>query len=108
MTLKEESTRLMVTVSKEIAEEIKAQAIEENRSISNMIQTILLDYFGEGGELVVNLEGKKIYFGAAINLMDDDIREELHMKIAPCSKQRFFEKYLEEHKKKHGEDFRVD
>lgn len=53
----------------------------------------------------VNYEGKEIDFEAAVNLMDDELREELHIQLAPCSSQEFFNKYCEKHFEKYGQEF---
>lgn len=34
---------------------------------------------------VENMNGTKINYEAAVTFMDDEIREELHMELAPCS-----------------------
>lgn len=39
--------------------------------------------------------------------MDDDIREGLHVALAPCSEQEFFDAYLIAHYVKYGEYFTV-
>lgn len=52
---------------------------------------------------VINMNGTEIDYEAAVELMDDEIREHLHMTIAPCSEQTFFEAYEIEHDKKYGE-----
>ena len=45
MAISQDNTRLMVTLPKEIAEKIREQAEKENRTISNMVQTIILEHF---------------------------------------------------------------
>lgn len=56
----------------------------------------------------VTLNGKTIDFDAAVNLMDDEIREELHNKMAPCTDQEFLDAYVEAHAAKYdGEEFQV-
>lgn len=45
---------------------------------------------------------------AAVNLMDDELRELLHANLAPCSEQEFFDAYLDAHCVKYGEEFRID
>ena len=35
----------------------------------------------------VLLNGNLVDFDAAVNMMDDEIREELHNKLAPCTDQ---------------------
>ena len=46
-------------------------------------------------------------FDAAVALMDDEIREELHNKLAPCTEEEFLEAYIEAHFKKYGEVFTI-
>ena len=36
-------------------------------------------------KFVFDSDGNKIFYQAAVDLMDDDIREELHAKLAPCT-----------------------
>lgn len=58
----------------------------------------------------VTLNGKTIDFDAAVNLMDDDIREDLHNnKMAPCcTDQEFLDAYVQAHAAKYdGEEFQV-
>jgi len=47
------------------------------------------------------------YFEAAVNLMDDDLREEIHRELAPCTEQEFLDEYVKRHKEKFGEEFKV-
>lgn len=58
--------------------------------------------------MVENRCGSKIYFNAAVQHMDDEIREDLHMQITSCSEQEFFTEYCKEHKKRLREDFFLD
>ena len=44
-------------------------------------------------------------YSAAVNLMDDEIREELHSELAPCSDEEFLEAYMEAHERKYGIPF---
>ena len=55
----------------------------------------------------VMLNSSEIDFEAAVNLMDDEIREELHAELAPCGNQEFLDAYVERHAQKYGEDFQV-
>lgn len=56
----------------------------------------------------VILNGCEVDFNACVNLMDDEIREALHMEIAPCTEQEFLDRYIEEHAKKYnGEEFTI-
>ena len=61
-----------------------------------------------GGIIMVTVKnqyGVEISFDAAVALMDDDIREEVHADIAPCSEQEFFDAYCKAHYDRFGEDF---
>lgn len=51
---------------------------------------------------------RTIYYPAAEMLMDEEIREALHQKLAPCSNQRFYNAYCKAHEKKYQEEFIVD
>ena len=39
---------------------------------------------------VINKNGTEINYEAAVALMDDEIREQLHNELAPCEDQEFF------------------
>lgn len=45
------------------------------------------------------------YIGA---MMDDEIREELHLEMAPCTELEFLEAYEKRHLEKYGEEFTVE
>ena len=57
---------------------------------------------------VKNQYGEYIVFEVAAHYMDDDIREELHRNIAPCTEQEFFDKYCAAHIEKYGEEFELN
>lgn len=40
-------------------------------------------------------------------MMDDDIREALHAKLAPCTKEEFLKAYMEAHEEEFGEEFDI-
>lgn len=42
-----------------------------------------------------------------VGYMDDDIREELHMMMAPCAKEEFLRAYEAEHLKRYGEEYEI-
>ncbi len=44
-------------------------------------------------EDVINRNGRSISFEAAKIFMDEEIRENLHWEIAPCTEQEFFTAY---------------
>lgn len=56
---------------------------------------------------VKNLSGAKIIFDNAVSMMDDDIREEIHRQLAPCSEQEFFTAYEIAHQKKFDEEWEL-
>ena len=57
------------------------------------------------GKVILN--GIELSMDAVVALMDDDIREELHMEIAPCTEQEFVDAYCVKHFEKYGEDYTV-
>lgn len=56
---------------------------------------------------VTNTNGKAVDFEAAVNLMDDEIREELHNSQDWDSEQDFFTAYEKAHAKKYGEEWEI-
>lgn len=55
----------------------------------------------------VLLNGHEQNIDEVINMMDDDIREELHNKLAPCTAQEFVNAYVVAHRAKYGEQFEI-
>lgn len=55
--------------------------------------------------LIRNAVGEKIDFKAAVSLMDDELREEVHGKFAPCHPHEFMKEYAELHMEKFGKPF---
>ena len=55
----------------------------------------------------VLLNGYEVDFDVAVNMMDDEIREELHNKLAPCTDQEFMDAYVEAHEAKYNERFEI-
>ena len=53
-------------------------------------------------------EGRDIDFEAAVELMDDEIREDVHMNLDSLTPQKFFDAYCVRHLCKYGEPFRVN
>lgn len=47
------------------------------------------------------------YFDAAVQLMDDDLREEVHADLAPCTDEEFLREYERRHEEKYGEPFQI-
>ena len=57
--------------------------------------------------IVKNNYGVEIDWNTAVNLMDDDLREELNADLAPCTEQEFFESYEKAHENKFGEEWEL-
>ena len=57
------------------------------------------------------MDAKKIIdaglFDAAIELMDDELREQVHAEIAPCTDLEFLHLYMVYHAEKYGEQFTI-
>ena len=53
------------------------------------------------------LNDQLISYAAAVELMDDELREEIHAEYAPCSEQEFLDEYCRRHFLKYGEDFSI-
>ena len=49
--------------------------------------------------------GNEIDFEAAVNLMDDELREQVSAEMAPCTDQDFIDRYADLHEQKFGEGF---
>lgn len=45
---------------------------------------------------------------AIVNAMDEDIRELVHMELAPTTDIEFLERYMELHKERYGQDFEIN
>jgi len=45
---------------------------------------------------------------AVVEMMDDEIRERLHIELYPCSNQEFFDAYAAAHSEKYGEQWELD
>ena len=56
---------------------------------------------------VINMNGTEINYEVAVELMDDELREELHMDMAPCTEQDFFTAYEKAHAEKYGEEWEL-
>ncbi len=61
-----------------------------------------LAYFGS---IVQNDWCMDIDYDTAVEMMDDELREELHRELAPCDHQTFFDAYAEAHKERFGEEW---
>lgn len=57
---------------------------------------------------MVKVNNHMVDFDAVVNLMDDEIREEIHREFAPCTAQEFVDEYIKRHRQKFGEEFTVN
>lgn len=56
----------------------------------------------------VILNGQEVDFDACVNLMDDEIREELHREyVGEVTEQELLDLYCEAHYKKYGQEFEI-
>ena len=58
-------------------------------------------------QYVEDENGHMIDYDAAVEMMDDDLREQLHQEMAPCTNQEFFDAYVKAHAAKFGEKFQI-
>jgi hypothetical protein len=56
---------------------------------------------------VINKNGTEINYNAAVAMMDDEIRDQLHEEIAPCTEQEFFTAYEAAHEATYGEEWEL-
>ena len=62
----------------------------------------------QASQYVQDEDGRTVDYAAAVELMDDDLREQLHMELAPCTNQEFFDAYVKAHAEKfNGEKFQI-
>lgn len=57
--------------------------------------------------MVVNEYGVEIDFAVAETMMDDEVREAVHMDLAPCTEKEFFDEYAKRHEEKFGEEWEL-
>ena len=58
-------------------------------------------------EKVININGTEIIWESAFELMDDDIANEIAIKMAPCTKQEYMTAYEKAHAEKFGEEWEL-
>lgn len=56
----------------------------------------------------ITIENQSFDFDAVANLMDDDLREQLHETITPCVEQVFVDAYCQAHIAKFGNKFTIN
>ena len=47
------------------------------------------------------------YYEVAVMMMDDELREEVHRDLAPCTDEEFLREYEKRHLEKFGEEFQI-
>ena len=58
--------------------------------------------------IVINSNDASIDYDAAVELMDDNLREEVAADLAPCTEQEFFTEYCKRHAAKFGAPWELD
>ena len=46
-------------------------------------------------------------FNAYVNAMDDELREQVHAELAPCTDEEFLARYQELHSEKYSEELKI-
>lgn len=102
----ENMTVLGCKVRKEKAEQFK-QLCKANGTTVNAVFTAAMDEFMKqyGKEQPKMIDVK--YFDAAVELMDDELREQVHADLAPCTDEEFLREYERRHLEKYGEEFKI-
>lgn len=54
---------------------------------------------------VTNEWGTEFDYEVAVDFMDDELREQLHIELAPCTEQEFFNVYAKAYEEKYGEEW---
>ncbi len=54
------------------------------------------------------VHGEDVLMRTAVNYMDDELREEIHAEMAPCTAQAFCDEYARRHKEKYGQEWIIN
>ena len=89
------SDHLHIRINPTLKDRLKDAAAKENRTVSNYIENLLSAKLKEEIKMtkVINKNGHELDFNAAVDYMDDEIREALHSDMAPCGEQEFLSAY---------------
>lgn len=82
-------------------------ALEPENALSPEAVEMVFREIAEIERTVVNQFGIEIDFEVAANMMDDELREELHAEGIE-SNQEFFDRYAAAHMEKFGEEWELD
>ena len=95
----------VIRITRNTAEEVTA---ELNGQLSDGIfENSRHGEVEEVANIVFDEDHNEVNFDAVSYLMDDEIREDLHFKMSPCSEQAFFSAYCKAHREKYGEEFTI-
>ena len=87
--------------------------------IDDLVDTLAFEY-GESRELSDAIEFAiraaeredeeflKLGMDTLVNYMDDELREQVHRELAPCTDKEFLVRYMELHREKFDEEFDVN
>jgi len=75
--------------------------------LESFLETRVTKQFKEDTNMTAREIIENGLYNAAVNMMDDGIREELHRELAPCSDLEFMEAYMRAHEEKFGEEFQI-
>lgn len=117
---KQEGIKMMYTIKPEFWELWGASNEAEARVDLGEIERLAAEWEKPVAELVPQLEpmdsnkkpvdlgGHCYTWETIVNYMDDEIREQLHNELAPCTEEAFLEAYLEKHLEKYGKAFEIN
>lgn len=69
------------------------------------IEMPLIELFGTCDEFREDILETVENWDSVVNLMDDELREELHSELYPCTQKEFLDEYCKRHKEKFNEEF---
>jgi len=53
----------------------------------------------------ITVKGRRYDWSIVVTYMDDEVREDLHSELSPCTPQEFFEAYCGRYMARYNEDF---
>lgn len=105
VTEHDEDNEKILTINEYLTGEAAKERILRNKKLAEYLNVDEEDYYS----MTDNMK-KLLNLGMDViaKYMDDDIREQVHNELAPCSDEEFLEKYMELHYEKYGEEFQVN
>lgn len=100
----EKTDRLQLRINPELKAAIEKAAAADNRSITSWIECAVKAALTKSKENKIMTHQE---FEAYVMLMDDDLREQVHAELAPCTDEEFLTRYQELHLAKYGEELEV-